>query len=97
MDTITDTYVNKHLKNLYILTRITSFVKLNVISYIVCSEIVAWNADQKIIRPFQVLSTRKRENVIKNKVQVCVYAYDSLCLNGKSLVRSTFAERRFRF
>ena len=87
---------NNTLKYPDILTRIASFAKPNVTSYIVDSEIVAWDADQKIILPFQVLSTRKRKNVDVNeiKVQVCVYAFDLLYLNGKPLVRSTFAERR---
>lgn len=79
-----------------IIARIKSYTKSSVKSYILDSEIVAWDTDKKIILPFQVLSTRKRKNVDINeiKVQVCVYAFDLLYLNGKPLVCNTFAERR---
>ncbi|XP_037806224.1 DNA ligase 1 isoform X1 [Lucilia sericata] len=79
-----------------VICRIGSFPKSNVQSYILDSEIVAWDVEQKMILPFQVLSTRKRKNVDVNeiKVQVCVYAFDLLYLNGKPLVLNTFAERR---
>ena len=39
---------------------------------------------------------RKKKDVEKNeiKVQVCVYAFDLMYLNGQSLVKKTFGERR---
>ena len=44
----------------------------------------------------QVLSTRKRKDadVDDLKVQVCVFAFDMLYLNGEPLLRKTLSERR---
>lgn len=79
-----------------VITRMQEFVQPSVKSFVVDSEIVAWDVKNKIILPFQVLTTRKRKNVDVNeiKVQVCVYAFDLLYLNGEPLVELTFAERR---
>ncbi|XP_073840534.1 DNA ligase 1 [Musca autumnalis] len=79
-----------------IICRIGEFSKTGVKSYIIDSEIVAWDVEQKMILPFQVLTTRKRKNVDVQeiKVQVCVYAFDLLYLNGEPLVTKPFADRR---
>ncbi|XP_066462299.1 DNA ligase 1 isoform X2 [Eleutherodactylus coqui] len=79
-----------------IVGRIPQVRKSTVKSCIFDSEAVAWDPQKKQIQPFQVLTTRKRKDVEASdiKVQVCVYAFDMLYLNGESLVREPFSRRR---
>ncbi|CAN2387936.1 Okazaki fragment processing involved in mitotic DNA replication [Pristimantis euphronides] len=79
-----------------IVGRIPQVKKSTVKSCIFDSEAVAWDPQKKQIQPFQVLTTRKRKDVEASdiKVQVCVYAFDMLYLNGESLVREPFSNRR---
>lgn len=79
-----------------IIARIPQVRKNTVKSCIFDSEAVAWDPQKKQIQPFQVLTTRKRKDVDASdiKVQVCVYAFDMLYLNGESLVREPFSKRR---
>merc|ERR1711988_1407750 len=67
-----------------------------VTSCVIDSEAVAWDREKKQIQPFQVLSTRKRKDAAESeiKVQVAVFAFDLLYLNGEALVRKPFEERR---
>ncbi|KAH8320630.1 hypothetical protein KR067_006208, partial [Drosophila pandora] len=79
-----------------LIARSKNFLKCPVESYIIDSEIVAWDVERKQILPFQVLSTRKRKNVDieEIKVQVCVYIFDLLYINGTALVTKPLSERR---
>nr|XP_019958001.1 PREDICTED: DNA ligase 1 [Paralichthys olivaceus] len=79
-----------------IISRIPKVKKDSVVSCVLDSEAVAWDREKKLIQPFQVLTTRKRKDVDASeiKVQVCVYAFDILYLNGESLVRQPLCRRR---
>ncbi|KAL9654347.1 hypothetical protein ABK040_010376 [Willaertia magna] len=71
-------------------------LKENVNSFIIDCEVVAYDREEKKIKPFQILSTRGRKNIkIEDiKVHVCLFAFDLLYLNGESYLRKTLKERR---
>ncbi|KAK5970622.1 DNA ligase [Trichostrongylus colubriformis] len=79
-----------------IIDKVRSCAKPNVSSFIADAEIVAWNVEAKSILPFQVLTTRKRKNAdgAEIKVNVCVFLFDLLFINGESLVTKSYRERR---
>lgn len=60
------------------------------------AEVVAWDREQEKILPFQVLTTRKRKAVKLEdvKVQICIFAFDCLLINGELLTEKTLAYRR---
>lgn len=68
----------------------------SVSSFVLDTEVVAWNNEKKQFVPFQVLSTRKRteESAETAQVQVIVQAFDLMYLNGESLLDKTLSERR---
>jgi DNA ligase-1 len=67
-----------------------------VTSFIADSEIVAYDVQKNRILPFQVLMSRKKKNVKETsvKVQVCLFVFDMIYLNGECLLDQTFRERR---
>ncbi|XP_021566152.1 DNA ligase 1 isoform X2 [Carlito syrichta] len=79
-----------------IISRIPKIKLPSVTSFILDTEAVAWNREKKQIQPFQVLTTRKRKEVDASEiqVQVCLYAFDLIYLNGESLVREPLSRRR---
>ncbi|XP_049756495.1 DNA ligase 1 isoform X2 [Elephas maximus indicus] len=79
-----------------IIDRIPKIKLPSVTSFILDTEAVAWDWEKKQIQPFQVLTTRKRKDVDASEiqVQVCLYAFDLIYLNGESLVREPLSRRR---
>ncbi|XP_056652793.1 DNA ligase 1 [Monodelphis domestica] len=79
-----------------VISRIPKMKRPSVVSCILDSEAVAWDRAKKQIQPFQVLSTRKRKVVEESdiQVQVCLYAFDLIYLNGQSLIREPLSRRR---
>ncbi|XP_035452218.2 DNA ligase 1 [Spodoptera frugiperda] len=79
-----------------ILRRLPALLKGSVTSCVLDCEAVAYDTENKQILPFQVLSTRKRKEAREEdiRVQVCVYVFDLLYLNGDSTVHRPLAERR---
>ncbi|PWA94062.1 DNA ligase 1 [Artemisia annua] len=72
--------------------------KPNVTSYVLDCELVAYDRNKQKILPFQILSTRARKNVVMSeiKVEVCIYAFDLLYLNGQQLLQEQLCTRRER-
>lgn len=79
-----------------VINRFKNCLGPNVKSAVIDSEACAWDREKKTILPFQILSTRKRKDAVEAdiKVQVVIFAFDLLYLNGETLVRKTFEERR---
>ncbi|EGW00804.1 DNA ligase 1 [Cricetulus griseus] len=79
-----------------IISRIPKIKLPSVTSFILDTEAVAWDREKKQIQPFQVLTTRKRKEVDASEiqVQVCLYAFDLICLQGESLIRQPLSRRR---
>lgn len=90
-----------------IIQRAPKAPKENVTSFVLDCEAVAWDPVKKCILPFQgniifnslfsiVLSTRKRKDVSSDdiQVQVCIFAFDLLYLNGQPLIKEPLSKRR---
>ncbi|XP_013923320.1 PREDICTED: DNA ligase 1 [Thamnophis sirtalis] len=79
-----------------IVSRVPKVKNSTVKSCILDAEVVAWDPVSKQILPFQILTTRKRKDVdaADIRVQVCIYAFDMLYLNGMSLVQKPLSQRR---
>lgn len=79
-----------------VLRRLPALLRPDVTSCVLDCEAVAYDTHTKQILPFQILSTRKRKdaNEADIKVQVCVFIFDLLYLNGEPYVRRPLLERR---
>ncbi|XP_059055716.1 DNA ligase 1 [Achroia grisella] len=79
-----------------VLRRLPSLLKPTVTSCVLDCEAVAYDTVNKQILPFQVLSTRKRKDAREEdiKVQVCLFVFDVLYLNGRALVTEPLGRRR---
>lgn len=71
-------------------------MKETVKSFILDCEAVAFDRETQKILPFQILSTRARKEVsMENiKVNVCLFVFDLLYLNGEPVIHKTLQERR---
>ncbi|KDP43971.1 hypothetical protein JCGZ_05438 [Jatropha curcas] len=67
-------------------------------SFVLDCEIVAYNREERKILPFQNLIKRARKNVAVSdiKVDVCIFAFDVLYLNGEQLIQEQLEVRRQR-
>lgn len=63
------------------------FIKEGTTSFIIDCEVVAYDREKGKILPFQDLSHRKRKGVKEVSIQVCLYCFDVLYINGRSLLR----------
>ncbi|KAJ8762064.1 hypothetical protein K2173_006666 [Erythroxylum novogranatense] len=81
-----------------VVATISRLKKSSVNSFILDCELVAYDREKEKILPFQVLSTRARKNVVLTdiKVDVCIYAFDMLYLNGQPLIQEQLEIRRER-
>ncbi|KAE9593171.1 hypothetical protein Lal_00028957 [Lupinus albus] len=79
-----------------VVAAVSRLKKSNVSSFILDCELVAYDRAKKKILPFQVLSTRARKNVAIDdiKVDVCIFSFDLLYLNGKALIQDNLKIRR---
>lgn len=67
-----------------------------VTDFILDAELVAFDTENEKILPFQLLTQRSRKNVTTTdlKTVVCLHAFDLLYLNGESLLKKDFIDRR---
>ncbi|KAG7950345.1 hypothetical protein I3843_13G107400 [Carya illinoinensis] len=75
---------------------ISRLKKPSIQSFVLDCELVAYDREKQKILPFQVLSTRARKNVAVSdiKVDVCIFAFDMLYLNGQPLLQEELKVRR---
>ncbi|CAA2995406.1 DNA ligase 1 [Olea europaea subsp. europaea] len=79
-----------------VVAAVTRLKKPSVMSFVLDCELVAYDREKQKILPFQVLSTRARKNVVMSeiKVDVCIFAFDILYLNGQELLQEQLDIRR---
>ncbi|XP_043706255.1 DNA ligase 1 [Telopea speciosissima] len=75
---------------------VTRVKKSSVKSFVLDCEVVAYDREKQKIQPFQILSTRARKGVTLSdvKVDVCIFAFDLLYINGRPLLPEQLNIRR---
>jgi DNA ligase 1 len=65
-------------------------------SFVLDAETVAYDVEKKKILPFQELQSRKRKDVSESSVsvRVCLFAFDLLFFDGRSLLLDPLSKRR---
>ncbi|KAF7187766.1 DNA ligase 3 [Pseudocercospora fuligena] len=68
----------------------------SVSSFILEGEVVAVDRESGDLKPFQILANRARKDVVIQSVtvDVCLFAFDLMYLNGEELLNRPFRERR---
>ncbi|VFQ63845.1 unnamed protein product [Cuscuta campestris] len=79
-----------------VVAAISRLKKPSTTSFVLDCELVAYDREKQKILPFQILSTRARKNVVASdiKVNVCIFAFDILYLNGQPLIQEQLNVRR---
>lgn len=79
-----------------VVSSVSRLKKPTVKSFVLDCEVVAYDREKQKILPFQILSTRARKGVAISdiKVQVCIFAFDILYLNGQPLLEEQLKVRR---
>ncbi|KAI4334332.1 hypothetical protein L6164_019040 [Bauhinia variegata] len=79
-----------------VVAAVSRLKKPSLSSFVLDCEIVAYDREKQRILPFQVLSTRKNKYVDINeiKVNVCIFAFDLLYLDGQPLLQELLKIRR---
>ncbi|KAL5071716.1 hypothetical protein RYX36_022603 [Vicia faba] len=79
-----------------VVAAVSRLKKGTVSSFVIDCELVAYDRAKQKLLPFQVLSTRSRKNVAASgiKVDVCIFAFDLLFLNGQALLQENLKIRR---
>ncbi|KAF4395839.1 hypothetical protein F8388_018113 [Cannabis sativa] len=79
-----------------VVVAVSRLKKSSVKSFVLDCELVAYDREKQKILPFQILSTRARKNVVTSeiKVNVCIFAFDMLYLNGRPLIQEELKVRR---
>jgi DNA ligase-1 len=79
-----------------IIRALPGYLKEGITSVVIDCEAVAFDREEKKILPFQILSTRGRKNIDEAdiKVNVALYAFDCLYLNGVNLLQEPLTKRR---
>ncbi|KAB2606640.1 DNA ligase 1 [Pyrus ussuriensis x Pyrus communis] len=79
-----------------VVVAVSRLKKSYVTSFVLDCKIVAYDCEKQKILPFQVLSTRPRKNVSVRdiKVEVCIFSFDMLHLNGRPLIQEQLKVRR---
>lgn len=79
-----------------VVVAVSRLKKPSITSFVLDCELVAYDREKRKILPFQTLTTRARKNVAMSdiKVEVCIFAFDILYLNGQQLMQEQLNVRR---
>ena len=78
------------------LVSLVPHIRESVSSFILEGEVVAVDHESGALQPFQTLTNRAKKNVEIGRIEVnvCLFAFDLMYLNGEPLLNRPFRERR---